>query len=57
MDETKLSAHVRDILARHDEGYPLKDRELMTVQMLRNGYGCSSCAHPSRPRRNPAGAN
>jgi hypothetical protein len=57
MDETALPEHVRDILARHDEGLPLKDHELMTVQMVRNGYGCASCYAPSRPSRNPSSAN
>lgn len=57
MNEAKLPRHVRDILARYDEGYSLKDHELMTVQMVRNGFGCSSCYHTSRPQRNPASAN
>jgi hypothetical protein len=39
----RLPDHVLDILARHDAGEQLKDHELMTVQMVRNGYSCHAC--------------
>lgn len=54
----KLPAHVRDILRRYDAGEKLKEHELMCVQMVRNGFGCTSCAHPGlKPIRNPASCN
>jgi hypothetical protein len=57
MNEHDLPQHVQEILARHDEGRQLRAHELLTVQMVRNGYGCASCAHPSRPPRNSGCAN
>jgi hypothetical protein len=52
----RLPDHVLDILARHDAGEQLEDHELMTVQMVRNGYGCHAC-RATQPKRNPASAN
>lgn len=42
--EHKLSWTVRYALAAHDAGKPLPPHLLMCVQMIRNGYGCTSCA-------------
>lgn len=42
MDESKLPWLVRFFLAKADAGMYLAPNELMSVQMIRNGFGCSS---------------
>jgi len=42
MDESKLPLHIKAALYKADEGFPLDETELMIVQWIRNGGGCSS---------------